>query len=177
MANQEEKYFIVDGYLFQTEKEARMAEKELACVEFLQKNNNLKNPKVILEVYHKILEQGLFQTPVGIHYLKQLQNTILSRKIVEKLEPIPVKSDVKEAKTTIQEKNRMLNLDDVGGVYKRKYRICLGIIGVLLICVIGMFVIASTTEHPTIINYEEKLINKYEQWEMELKERENNIPD
>lgn len=177
MDNQNETFYIVDGYLFQTEKEAQMAKKELKCVEFLQKNNNIKDPKVALEVYHKLLKQGLFCTPIGIHYLKYLQNMILSKGIVENVEPIPLKSKVKEPKITVQEKKRMLDLDDVGGVYKRKYRICLVIIGVLLTCVIGMFIIASTTTHPTILNYEEKLINKYEQWEMELEEREKNLTD
>ena len=42
----------------------------------------------------------------------------------------------------------------------------------LLLCVIGMFYVNSTINSPTILNYEEELLNKYSSWEQELTERE-----
>ena len=42
----------------------------------------------------------------------------------------------------------------------------------LLLCVLGMFYVNSTINSPTILNYEEKLIDKYSSWEQELTERE-----
>ena len=38
-----------------------------------------------------------------------------------------------------------------------------------------MFVITLTGNNPTILNYEQKLQNKYAGWEQELTERENAV--
>lgn len=46
--------------------------------------------------------------------------------------------------------------------------ICIG----LVLCIIGMFYVNSTINSPTILNYEEEIINKYSAWEQELTERE-----
>lgn len=43
---------------------------------------------------------------------------------------------------------------------------------VLAVCVVGMFVIQMTSGSTNILNYENKIIDKYEQWEQELEERE-----
>ena len=43
---------------------------------------------------------------------------------------------------------------------------------ILAVSVIGMFIVASTSDSSTIINYENKLIDKYAAWEQELDERE-----
>lgn len=46
--------------------------------------------------------------------------------------------------------------------------ICIG----LVLCIIGMFYVNSTINSPTILNYEEEIVNKYSAWEQELTERE-----
>ncbi len=38
-----------------------------------------------------------------------------------------------------------------------------------------MFFIASTGKNPNILNYENAIINKYAEWEEELRERENRV--
>ena len=44
------------------------------------------------------------------------------------------------------------------------------------ISVAGMFVIAeASSDNITILNYEEKLIDKYEQWHNDLKEKEESL--
>ena len=45
----------------------------------------------------------------------------------------------------------------------------------LILLVIAMFVITLTGNNPTILNYEQKLQNKYAGWEQELTERENAV--
>ena len=45
----------------------------------------------------------------------------------------------------------------------------------LVLTVIAMFVLISTSNVPTIINYKNKIINQYEQWDKELTQRENTI--
>ena len=64
-------------------------------------------------------------------------------------------------------KERYVNID-----YKNRYRIMRGIAVVLLVCVAAMFAISATVGSPTILNYEQELINRYAEWEQELNERE-----
>ncbi|WP_028243637.1 hypothetical protein [Pseudobutyrivibrio ruminis] len=45
----------------------------------------------------------------------------------------------------------------------------------LLLCVIGMFYVNSTINSPTILDYEEKIIDEYSSWEQQLSEREQQL--
>ena len=45
----------------------------------------------------------------------------------------------------------------------------------LALCVIGMFYISTTINSPTILNYEQEILNKYSSWEQELTEREQAV--
>ena len=55
---------------------------------------------------------------------------------------------------------------------KKKYQYSLILNLILGISVAAMFLISATSHHPTILNYEEILINRYSAWEQELTERE-----
>lgn len=61
--------------------------------------------------------------------------------------------------------------------FKKRYQIAFFTSVVLLLCVIGMFIVSSTSNSPNILNYETKLINKYEQWEQELEQREAEVSE
>jgi len=174
MEEQEVQGYIVDGYLFSTEKEAKIAQKELQGIIYLQKNNDMKDLKVVKQIYQKILKQGLFKTAVGINYLKQLQNFIISKEGQDDILPIPVgdRDDSLAKNTSMRERKAYLELDDVGWKYRKRFRLAVIVIGVLSACVVFMMIVASTTNQPNILNYEEKLIDKYEHWEQELEERE-----
>ena len=52
------------------------------------------------------------------------------------------------------------------------------IINVALVVLVGiMLFIASTTTSPTVLNYENEVINKYEEWENELTQREKTVKE
>ena len=53
-----------------------------------------------------------------------------------------------------------------------KLKISLCVNAILVVCVVAMFAMTLTSDSPTIINYENKLIDKYAAWEQELDERE-----
>ncbi len=55
---------------------------------------------------------------------------------------------------------------------QKRCRILLSVNIVLVIIIIAMFAISLTSGSTTILNYETKIINKYEEWEQELDERE-----
>ena len=54
----------------------------------------------------------------------------------------------------------------------KKLNISIWINVILALMVIAMFVIATTGSNPNILNYENALINKYAEWEQELRDRE-----
>lgn len=175
--NKDIKGYVVDGYLFESEKEAQTAQKELQGILYLQRNNNLKNIKVMKQIYEKLLKQGLFRTPVGLNYLKQLQTAIVEKEGAKSVSPIPVGGKGTEEVSNLRVRKTMQDLNDVGFKYRKRFRISVAVIGILSACLVFMLVLASTTNQPNILNYEEKLVDKYEHWEQELDEREKMLEE
>ncbi|SFI00327.1 hypothetical protein SAMN04487830_11728 [Pseudobutyrivibrio sp. OR37] len=54
-------------------------------------------------------------------------------------------------------------------------RILLVLCITLLLCVIGMFFVNSTINSPTILDYEDKILDEYSSWEQELSQREQDL--
>ena len=48
---------------------------------------------------------------------------------------------------------------------------------ILLISVVSMLLLAATSDNVNILNYENKLIDKYSSWEQELEEREQAVKE
>lgn len=167
---------IVDGYLFTDEKEAELALKELDTIKYLKEMNNMKNPKVMYQVYEKMVKQKLFVTPVGISYLKNIRKQLLLHYKKEDVPPVPIiRPDEKPDVSTINLRKNMLEYDDVGNNYKRKLRISIIVNIMLVIALAAMIWLVSTTKSAHILNYENTIINRYEQWEQELTEREEQL--
>lgn len=170
--------FIVNGFIFKTSDEANCARKELRGIQFLEENNNMDNVDVMIQVYHKLLQQQLFQTAVGRHYLKQIQERILEKRPNTILEPIELdrKEDNSEtAPSGLRRAVRMTDFVDVGLNYRKKLKLSIIVNVILLLGMAAMFIIASTASNPNILNYETKLQDRYAQWEKELEEREQEI--
>lgn len=175
--SKEVKGYVVDGYLFATEEEAKLAQRELQGIRFLQRNNNLKNKKVVLEVYQKLLTQGVFRTSVGLNYLKQLQNKLYKKGKGEYILPIPVNESAIKEQASVDMEHVLQELNDVGAVYRRRFRICVAVIAILSAGLVYMLAVAATTNQPNILNYEEIIIDRYERWEEELQRREDKLKE
>lgn len=74
--------------------------------------------------------------------------------------------------TSDKKKQQMRNLD-----FRKRYKASFGMNVVLIIIVIAMFAISLTSGSTTIVNYENKIIDKYEHWEQELSERETAVSE
>ena len=59
--------------------------------------------------------------------------------------------------------------------YKKLSRLLLIACITMLLIIIGMFAINATSQNPTILNYEEKIVDKYASWEEELDAREQEL--
>lgn len=83
---------IVEGFLFTDERMAQAACQEVEGIKYVRERLDMENPRMVLEMYHKLLAEQVFETPVGMMYLKELQDYLLMTPEVaeEEIEPIEV---------------------------------------------------------------------------------------
>lgn len=164
---------IVEGYSFSDRDMAMQARKEAEGVRYVKARTDMSSPSQVFGVYHKLLEQRMFQTPIGYSYLKELQEYLKTMPgiSVEEIKPIPVAAN--------------LVVDDAAGVSKRlkgrleqvqkRLRLSRVLNVVFALAILAMFVISATSGQTTILNYESEIQNKYAQWEQQLQEREAKV--
>ena len=176
MENKAKQGVEAEGFLFLNGEDAALAEKERKQVEYLEKRLDYKNSEQVLSVYQKLLEERTFKTPVGLIYLKHLQNYLINKAGVskERIPFIPVDEpcdrstpeprtelkSVKAAKKKRQEKQAA------------KHKISLILNFLLVAVILAMFWMTMQSETPNMINYRTALEDKYATWEQELTERE-----
>ena len=193
--------YNIGGYIFDDENKAKKAAKELKAVEYILGQIKDADEKGVLTVYKKLLNQRAFSTEIGMSFLSQLRQNLVSSGVFTE-EDVPLVYNLNESDSTskgnpsseVQSKDNEVKLDSkpkakkeiadksvVNGNGQCKAqikrlkllnRILLVLCITLLLCVMGMFYVNSTINSPTILNYEEKLIDKYSSWEQELSERE-----
>ncbi len=163
-------YFeIVDGYVFRSPETAKQARKELEGIRYVKKQMDAKNPEAVLQIYNRILQEKLFQTVVGYSFLRELQ---------EYLKCSPEIDDDYVRALEFKEGNV-----ETGGISKKeetlKNRLATFYIinGILVVLVVAMMVLMHFSDNATIINYENKIIDRYEHWEQDLLEREKAIEE
>ena len=143
---------------------------------------------MIYELYCQIVRQRIFETPVGFAFLYDLQEYLKTNPSIlnEDIPSIPVTGyrqdalngtegkerpkELVKTKTKVIHKKIEKNVD-----YKPWFRTSVTISIILLLIVIGMFVVTATSDNINIINYENAIIEKYENWETQLNEREERL--
>lgn len=170
---------MVNGFSFASEAEGRQAEKEAEGIRYIAGKTDMENPERVLHIYNKMVQEELFETVVGLAYLKELQEYLQSLPYIGKDEILPITVDHPTLKEsyggTTREQTRKKpkgsasarNVD-----YRVRYRIARMLCIVLAVCVVAMFAITATTNSTNILNYEQQIIDRYEAWEQELSERE-----
>lgn len=181
--------YEVGGFLFKTEEEAELAKRELEGVKFIKQKTDLKNPATVLQVYQNLIRQDLFETPIGYCFLKELRDYLLMIPAVRNEEVAAItirypehgeekKRQKKEhqtrekAKSKDKKEHREKNAD-----YKTRCHFFMITTLILAISVATMMVLAGTSDHINILNYENKIIDKYSAWEQELEEREQQLKE
>lgn len=181
--------YIVEGYAFDSKEEAEKAERELAKVRTLNAKLDEDNLAAIKMVYLSALEQNIFETQIGLSYLRNLQIHLINEGVLKSDEkPLPIqhskhKMDLEirrikeeyreEAKSVREEARKRVEAErELAKQARMKSRSLALAIGVLCALVIGMFIITFTGDNPNIINYKNALENQYSEWEQELDERE-----
>ncbi len=183
--------YIVDGFVFHNRRDAERAQKEYDGVKYLRsKTDREVDPEKLLQLYNRLIDQKIFETPIGTCYMKQLQEQIKEAPYIMDEAVFPLEGstnrDVVPPENVEQENRRPRNrksekrqLDKASAPPRRRAGMAVSVtLNVILVAiVIGMFLLARTINSPTILNYENEIINKYEQWQSELEEREQAVKE
>ena len=179
------------GFVFRTKKEAELAQREIEGTKYLRQKLDMENPNAVFSIYQNLIEQDLFETPVGYCFLKELRDYLLMIPAIsnEEVLAIPIrypqteeeeKKQKKEQKKEEQRKERQKEKEKAknrkeqkkeGKNYKGRCQFFMVTSLILLISVVSMMLLAATSDNVNILNYENKLIDKYSSWEQELEER------
>ena len=185
------------GFVFRTKKEAELAQREIEGTKYLRQKLDMENPNAVFSIYQNLIEQDLFETPVGYCFLKELRDYLLMIPVIsnEEVLAIPIrypqteeeeKKQKKEQKKEEQRKERQKEKEKAknrkeqkkeGKNYKGRCQFFMVTSLILLISVVSMMLLAETSDNVNILNYENKLIDKYSSWEQELEEREQAVKE
>lgn len=185
------------GFVFRTKKEAELAQREIEGTKDLRQKLDMENPNAVFSIYQNLIEQDLFETPVGYCFLKELRDYLLMIPAIsnEEVLAIPIrypqteeeeKKQKKEQKKEEQRKERQREKEKAknkkeqkkeGKNYKGRCQFFMVTSLILLISVVSMMLLAATSDNVNILNYENKLIDKYSSWEQELEEREQAVKE
>lgn len=185
------------GFVFRTKKEAELAQREIEGTKYLRQKLDMENPNAVFSIYQNLIEQDLFETPVGYCFLKELRDYLLMIPAIsnEEVLVIPIrypqteeeeKKQKKEQKKEEQRKERQREKEKAknkkeqkkeGKNYKGRCQFFMVTSLILLISVVSMMLLAATSDNVNILNYENKLIDKYSSWEQELEEREQAVKE
>ena len=174
--------FELEGYMFENRNDYIKAKKDLEVITYIRNNSDLNNTTLVLKIYNRLVDKGTFQTIIGYVFLNELQQKMLNDRLIpkDKVRPIQIKQ-VKPVKVKVQEENRCeeaKQADNFKMLYEkeRAKKISTKIVIAFLLCtIIGMLVTAQLTPYSLFTNYEEKIVDKYENWQAQLEQKEREL--
>lgn len=140
-------------------KQTDREKKEHQAVLYIKKNLDYESPEKILQIYQQILEKDLFQTQEGLSFLEELKKYLIKKELLEE-------------ESREKEKNNSRKLLKI---YQRRCKRLTVLCVMLILMIVGMMLVAATSNSPNILNYQEKIINHYAGWEQELTQREKEL--
>ncbi|SFF99725.1 hypothetical protein SAMN04487761_10132 [Lachnospiraceae bacterium C7] len=193
---------IVDDFDFENENDAKKAQKEIDGVKYVISKSNMEDPEVVLKIYTGLIEKNYFKTVVGLKFLIELKSRLeelgvekekipaipivsgMPMQIIEQQENNAESSDGKYSSKNMQDmadelKDTKDTLKKTAVAFKKlnsKKNLATFFATVFAIVIIGMFaIIILTGSTTTIVNYEDKVINKYESWNKQLEKKEKQL--
>ena len=176
-----EDLLTVEGFRFTALADAKTAEEEYKKMVYIKEHMNRDNPEEVLAIYDKMIENGLFVTPVGVDFLMRIREYLADCGQIapERIRPIETGSlFTQRARNEARAEARprvTTNLTDEIREVRYKYHIALATAIIAVILVIVMFILANTTDNPNIINYRTAIENQYSEWEEALTQREEAV--
>ena len=156
--------------------------KELEGIRYIQEKNDMHDMKTVLALYNKLSEKTLFHTQAGVAFMEDLKAKLLAAPEIDNREIAGYQEEQKkdeikkQAAKPSEEKKREIE-QRIINEYRYKYYNSLIINVILLIALVLGFFITTNSKNVNIINYENRLIDKYAAWEEQLKERESIVTE
>ena len=171
---------VVGGYQFNSKADADKARDEQKKIAYIEAHMNMDNPESVLTIYEKMLSNKIFATPVGLDFLKEIRDYLISSEEInnEDVKPLELNRMYSLGQEFVAEEElpkRRVVPAKKKNPYEERFFISLVLNILLIIAVAAMFVIATASDNPNIINYENTLVNKYASWEQDLRDREDRI--
>lgn len=177
--------YSTDSFSFESRESYEQTKREAELIDKLMESTDLSDSKTALKVYNKSVSEKVFSTVAGYFFLLELRQSILDSGLVTEraLAPIPIKEPTERKKDVISaaspKEGKLQRLYEGQKLLNKKLKIALVAAIVLLV---GFVVINLRFEY-TIFTYftnykanmEEELIDKYEEWEEKLEEREKQL--
>ena len=144
--------------------------KELEGIQYIREKNDMNNMKKVLALYNKLMERELFHTQTGIAFMEQLKEQLIASPEIKNQDIWGYKEEkTEDTKENVQKEKENL--------YKYRYYNSLIINIILIAALILGFFITTNSKNVNILNYENRLIDKYSAWEEQLKERESIVTE
>lgn len=177
--------YIVDGFVFETKADYEAALQEKKGIKYLSSQLDLNNTEKTFQLYSELIEKKIFNTIIGLEYLKLLRQTLIKSGSYNDSELVPIRVATSGEKEKARvEKYVNKKYETTVNEYKennKKIKSKLGtslIFNFVLIAVIAaMIFITKNSDNPNILNYERVIQDKYSKTEQELKDREQKIRD
>lgn len=173
---------VIDGFSFADASDVKIAEQEISRIKYISGKMNMENPEGVLAVYDKLINSGIFVTPIGYEYLRTLQSYLYKCSEIadDAVRDIPIAISYSDALNKRSRDRDEKIMDErskrtLRKTFKREYKISLIVNVALIIAVIAMFVITLKADNPNMINYRTEIINEYSEWEQSLTQREEAI--
>lgn len=166
-----------EGFFFLNAEDAGMAAKEKKQIEYLEAHLDYRRPEQVLTLYERMLRERIFKTPVGMIYLKHLQDFLLGQSGLDpaRVPMIPINSPCIVVPRR-RERSTRGNASEREAKSRRAWMRFSIILNVLLVvAVVLMFVMAINSSQPNILNYRTAILNEYASWEQDLLQRERVI--
>lgn len=170
---------VVKDYAFTNKKEYEKAKKELEAITYMKANSDLTDAKMVYKIYTRLLDKGTFQTVIGYEFLRELRAMVIQGGMVSENEvrPILIKTKnfiAKEEKfsDTVSDAKEVRKFQALYEKEKNGKLSMKIIIGFLVFIIVGMLAVARFTPYSIFTNYEDKIVNKYSQWQEELEAKE-----
>ena len=73
--------FYVDGFAFSTKEEYNLASHEAKNVSSIRAQLNWENKDSVMLVYRRLAAKGIFVTPVGLSFIKELRTVLVENSV------------------------------------------------------------------------------------------------
>ena len=117
-----ENKFTFQGHTFDDEKQLLAAKKEAEAIEYLRSKTDFNNFNQLFNLYNRILDRDMMETVVGIAFLKEIRDTLISCGLFkeEQIRPLPLPKVKKQEKKREEiRKNCQKEVDSLWDEIKR----------------------------------------------------------